>query len=67
MWDDIWSFDNIKKFALASFYKRKKNKNKFFYSFKEIFIRSGYHKSLLFVLNMYFYDPVFQLLPDSSI
>ena len=66
-------FDDIKKFTLSSFYKWKKEKEKIdFYSFNEIFIRSGYYKSLLirkymlFVINMYFYSPIFQLLPDSS-
>ena len=45
--DDKWSFDSIKKFTLASFYKwKKKNKQKkkrktYFYSCKEIFIRTG--------------------------
>ena len=63
----------LKKSALSLFYKSKKEKEKIdFCRFNEIFIRSGYYKSLLireymlFVINMYFYSPVFQLLPDSS-
>ena len=63
----------LKKIVLSSFYKWKKEKEKIdFYSFNEIFIRSGCYKSLLirkymlFVINMYFYSPGFQLLPDSS-
>ena len=68
--DDIWYFDDIKKFTLASFYKWQKEI--YFYSFNEIFIRSDYDKSLLireymlFVIKMYFYAQVFLLLPDSS-
>ena len=63
----------LKKIVLSSFYKWKKEKEKIdFYSFNEIFIISGCYKSLLirkymlFVINMYFYSPGFQLLPDSS-
>ena len=52
----------------------KKEKSKIdFYSCKEIFIRSGYCKPvllnqgyMLFVINMNFFIPIFQLLPDSS-
>lgn len=41
-------FDNIKKFALASFYKWKKKKKKpFFFICKEICIISGCRKLLL--------------------
>ena len=41
--DDIWCFRDIDKFALSSFYEWKKEKQKIdFYSFNEIFIRSGY-------------------------
>ena len=41
---NIWSFDNIEKFGLASFYKWKKKKKKkdekhIFYRCKKIFIR----------------------------
>ena len=46
--DGIWSFDNIKIFALASFSSEKKKKWKIdFCSCKEIFIRSGYCKLFL--------------------
>ena len=67
--DDIWPFDNIFTIIL----QEKKEKWKInFYCCKEIFIRAGYSKlllsqgNMLFVGNMNFYVPVFQLLPDSS-
>ena len=68
---DVWPSYNLKKFTLASFSKKKKTKINF-YSRKKIFIRSRYwklllnHRYILFVINVNFYIPVLQLLPDSS-
>ena len=68
--DDVWSFDSIKKFSLASLNRVNRKMRNWFYSCKEIFIKSGYCKFLLnqgymlFVIGMNFYVPVFHLFPD---